>query len=34
MNKLYRLKNNKEMIKNEESKSLMIGNIWKLVEAD
>jgi hypothetical protein len=33
MNKLHRLKNNKKMNKNEENKSLMIGNILELVEA-
>jgi hypothetical protein len=32
-NKLHRLKNNKEINKNEETKSLMIGNIPELVEA-
>jgi hypothetical protein len=33
MNKLHRLKNNKKMNKNEENKSLIIGNILELVEA-
>jgi hypothetical protein len=32
MNKLHRLKNNKKMNKNKETKSLMIGNVPKLVE--
>jgi hypothetical protein len=32
-NKLHRLKNNKEMNKNEETKSLMIGNVLELIEA-
>jgi hypothetical protein len=31
-NKLHQLKNNKEMNKNEETKSLMIANVPKLVE--
>jgi hypothetical protein len=31
-NKLHRLKNNKEMNKNEETKSLMIENVPELVE--
>jgi hypothetical protein len=30
---LHQLKNNKKMNKNEEIKSLMIGNVPKLVEA-
>jgi hypothetical protein len=33
MNKLHRLKNNKKMNKNEETESLMIGNVPELVEA-
>jgi hypothetical protein len=33
MNKLHRLKNNKKLNKNEETKSLMIGNVSELVEA-
>jgi hypothetical protein len=33
MNNLHRLKNNMKMNKNEETESLMIGNIPKLVEA-
>jgi hypothetical protein len=32
MNMLHQLKNNKKMNKNEETKSLMIGNVPKLVE--
>ena len=32
-NKLHRLKNNKKLNKNEETKSLMIGNVLELVEA-
>jgi hypothetical protein len=32
-NKLHRLKNNKKMNKNEETKSLIIGNIPEFVEA-
>jgi hypothetical protein len=32
-NKLHRLKNNKKMNKNEETESLMIGNVLELVEA-
>jgi hypothetical protein len=32
-NKLHRLKNNKKMNKNEETKSLMIGNVPELIEA-
>jgi hypothetical protein len=31
-NKLHRLKNNKKMNKNEETESLMIGNVPELVE--
>jgi hypothetical protein len=33
MNKLHQLKNNKKMNKNEETESLMIGNVPELVEA-
>jgi hypothetical protein len=32
-NKLHRLKNNKKMNKNEETESIMIGNVPELVEA-
>ena len=32
-NKLHQLKNNKKMNKNEETESLMIGNVPELVEA-
>jgi hypothetical protein len=32
-NKLHRLKNNMKMNKNEETESLMIGNVLELVEA-
>jgi hypothetical protein len=32
-NMLHQLKNNKKMNKNEETESLMIGNITNLVEA-
>jgi hypothetical protein len=33
MNILHQLKNSKKMYKNEETKSLMIGNVLELVEA-
>jgi hypothetical protein len=33
MNMLHQLKNSKKINKNKETKSLMIGNITKLVEA-
>jgi hypothetical protein len=33
MNNLHRLKNNVKMNKNEETESLMIGNVSELVEA-
>jgi hypothetical protein len=33
MNMLHQLKNSKKMNKNEETKSLMIGNVPELVEA-
>jgi hypothetical protein len=33
MNKLHRLMKNKKMKKNEETESLMIGNVQELVEA-
>jgi hypothetical protein len=33
MNMLHQLRNNKKMNKNEETESLMIGNIPELVEA-
>jgi hypothetical protein len=33
MNNLHRLKNNMKMNKNEETESLMIGNVSELVEA-
>ena len=32
-NKVHQLKNNKKMNKNEETESLMIGNVSELVEA-
>jgi hypothetical protein len=33
MNNVHRLKNNMKMNKNEETESLMIGNVSELVEA-
>jgi hypothetical protein len=33
MNMLHQLRNNKKMNKNEETESLMIGNVPELVEA-
>jgi hypothetical protein len=33
MNNLHRLKNNMKMNKNEETESLMIGNVSELIEA-
>jgi hypothetical protein len=33
MNMLHQLRNNKKMKKNEETESLMIGNVPELVEA-